>query len=407
MGYIQSGLFLSPSPLTDCDSYINTMISFKILRRSRASRARLGIITTPNGEVETPSLVPVATQAVAKTLTSEMLAETGTQIAIANTFHLHLKPGEAVVNKSQGLHKFMNWKRPLMTDSGGFQIFSLGFGRDLNLGKILKYFDGRGAGKLAVNEGRQPNSLRILEAGVFFKSPLDGRTIFMGPQESIAIQEKLGADIMFAFDECTPPTATRAYIETSLARTHRWAKISLRARQGNQALFGIVQGSRFKPLREASARFIGGLGFDGFGIGGDLGSSKATMQKILNWTLPLLPETKPRHLLGIGALDDIPRIIASGVDTFDCTIPTHYARRGIAFTSAGRLNLGSSLFLKDQEPLDSRCQCPTCLGYRRTYIAHLIRAKEITGLVLLTQHNLFYFNHFVATMRERIKRGTL
>ena len=352
-------------------------------------------------------MVPVATQASAKTLTSEMLAGTGTQVIIANTFHLHLKPGEAVVAKSRGLHKFMNWRRPIMTDSGGFQIFSLGFGRDLNVGKILKYFEGRPSANLKVAEGRQPNSIKILETGVFFKSPIDGREIFIGPRESIAIQEKLGADIMFAFDECTPPTATRAYIEASLARTHRWAQTSLNSRTGKQALFGIVQGSRFKPLRELSARLINRLGFDGFGIGGDLGSSKNSMQKILDWTLPLLDEAKPRHLLGIGSLEDIPRIIAAGIDTFDCTIPTHYARRGIAFTSAGRLNLASAIFLNDQKALDPRCQCPTCLGYRRTYISHLIRAREITGLVLLTQHNLFYFNQFVATLRERIKKGIL
>lgn len=382
------------------------MIQFSILKKSRKSKARLGILKTPHGEVETPCLVPVATQAVVKTLTAEDAAATGSQMLIANTFHLHLRPGENIVKRMGGLHPFMNWKRPLMTDSGGFQVFSLGFGRDLGVGKILKYFPG--TKKLRIREPHaQPQRVTITEDGVWFHSPLDGTKLFLGPEESIGIQEKLGADIMFAFDECTPPTASRAYAACALRRTHRWAVRSLKARRSRQALYGIVQGSRFKQLREESARFIGALNFDGFGIGGDLGHHPDDMTRIFDWIIPHLPAEKPRHLLGIGHPENLRPIIRAGMDTFDCIVPTHYARHGTAFTSRGRLNLTHAEFLRDRRPLDSRCGCRACAGYSRSYIAHLFRAREMTGFTLLTVHNLFHFHARIAALRTMIARGRL
>src|SRR3989338_11029539 len=335
-------------------------MNFKILKKSKVSNARLGFIETSHGVVETPCLVPVATQAVVKTLTSKEVEETKSQILISNTFHLHLKPGEKVIQKAGGLHEFMNWKKPLMTDSGGFQVFSLGFGQDLNLGKIINSKDRMGSDadlREQIKIGAQPKKIKIRQDGVFFRSPVDGRELFIGPKESIKIQEQIGADIIFAFDECTAPLADYEYTKNSLLKTHQWAKVCLKVKKSNQALYGIVQGGRFKDLRQESAKFIGALPFDGFGIGGEFGNNKKIMSEMLHWVIQELPEKKPRHLLGIGQLEDMEKIIKAGVDTFDCTIPTHYARRGIAFTSEGKLNLKQTKFLKKIEPLDNGCAC--------------------------------------------------
>jgi queuine tRNA-ribosyltransferase/7-cyano-7-deazaguanine tRNA-ribosyltransferase len=382
-----------------------TMIEFRILKRSKKSRARLGILKTPHGEIETPAFVPVATNATIKGLRSDEVVRTNTQILISNTYHLHIAPGEDVVKKAGGINKFMNWPRPTMTDSGGFQVFSLGFGRDLGVGKVMKSFPGKI--ERLVEKNTQPNQVRITDEGVHFRSPLTGKEMFLGPKESIGIQEKLGADIIFAFDECTPPGATRPYIVASSEKTHRWAKECLKAKRSKQALYGIVQGSHFKDLRRASAKIIGAMDFEGFGIGGDLGVSKKGTADVLRWTLPLLDKKKPRHLLGIGHLEDVELIIKQGVDTFDCTVPTHYARRGIAFTSAGRIDLGRVALLNDKDPIDAKCNCLVCTDYRRNYIAHLIRANEIAGAALLTFHNLYFFNAYVAKVREKIRRGVL
>lgn len=383
------------------------MIKFKILKKSKKSWARLGLLETPHGVVETPSLVPVATQAVVKTLTSEDVLRTKSQILISNTFHLHLKPGEKIVKAGGQLHQFMQWPKPLMTDSGGFQVFSLGFGHDLKVGKVLKYFPGTKKKEFVIEHKSQPKSVKIDEDGVHFRSPVDGRNLFLGPQESMEIQQALGADIIFAFDECTSPLTTYEYVKKSLERTHRWAKLCQKYMKSNQALFGIVQGSRFKDLRYESSTFINSLGFPGYGIGGDLGESKDAMKKILKWTIPYLDEQKPRHLLGIGHLDDMENIVKHGIDTFDCTVPTHYARRGIAFTSSGRLDMRKSKFFKDKNPLDKKCKCEVCQTYTRSYICHLLRANEITPLRLLTFHNLYYFNTFVENIRAKIKNGKL
>ena len=418
------------------------MIDFKLLKKSKKSRARIGILKTPHGEIETPALVPVATQATIKTLSSEEVLQTKSQILIANTFHLHLRSGEKIVKAAGGLHKFMNWPRPLMTDSGGFQVFSLGFGRDFGSGKILKHNANQRmytntAKKDAISVGQQPSSLKITNDGVYFNSPIDGRKIFIGPKESIKIQEALGADIIFAFDECTSPIADYEYTKKSLERTHHWAKQCFEvfshksSVNSHQSLFGIVQGGKFKDLRIESAKFIGSLSFDGFGIGGEFGDDKRIMTNMIDWAIKELPENKPRHLLGIGYLEDIPKIIKAGIDLFDCTLPTHYARRGIAFTRFGPIDLGKSQYLTDRNPLDpvrnsppqrpfgrasagaisngvnKKCACFVCQNYRRNYISHLFRAKEITGMKLLTFHNLYFFNAFVENIREGIKEGEI
>jgi queuine tRNA-ribosyltransferase len=378
------------------------MIEFAVTGQSTRSRARLGILTTPHGRIETPALVPVATQATVKTLTSEEAAATGCTALIANTFHLHLRPGADIVRKAGGLHFLMNWPQPLMTDSGGYQVFSLGFGSDHGVGKILKE-----KREEVIRLGQQPQRVKITDEGVHFKSPLDGRDLFLGPKESIDIQQQLGADIIFAFDEATSPVADEEYTAQSLVKTHRWAALCLEYKTGDQALYGIVQGGKFPHLRQASARAIGRLPFAGFGIGGEYGDDKTAMTAIIDATLAELPPEKPRHLLGIGHLDDIPKIIKAGIDTFDCIVPTHYARHGTAFTSTGKLDLKKAEFLTDQAPLDSACSCPTCAHYKRAYISHLLRAKEITALRLLTFHNLHFFNHYVASLREKIKASKL
>ncbi len=386
-------------------------MEFKILKRSKKSKARLGVLKTPHGEVETPAMVPVATQGTVKTLTSEEVAKAGTQLLIANTFHLHLKPGEELVKEMGGLQKYMNWKRPLMTDSGGFQVFSLGFGREHGMGKILK-----SKSDTRVVEGQQPKLLKITDDGVQFTSPVDGKKIFLNPEKSIKIQEALGADIIFAFDECTSPVATHEYTRVSLERTHRWALESLDAhsrlttnysRQTKSSLYGIVQGGKFKDLRQESAKFIGSQPFNGFGIGGEFGDDKKVMTDMLGWVLKELPDEKPRHLLGIGYLEDIPKVIKAGVDTFDCIVPTRYARHGTAFTASGKLDISKSVYLKDKKPLDPKCDCEVCANYSRSYIAHLFKAKEITALRHLTYHNIYFFNNFVARLRGEIRRGKI
>ena len=382
------------------------MIEFQILKKSKRSWARVGILKTPHGEVETPSLVPVATKAVIKTLTSEEVKATKTQLTISNTFHLHLKPGDQIVKKAGGINKFMNADWPTMTDSGGFQVFSLGFGHDMQVGKLLKYFPGK-TKEMAVDTGSKPKNVKITPDGVHFQSPFDGRKLFIGPKESIRFQENIGADIMYAFDECTPPLSTLEYASKSLDLTHEWAKICIDSKETDQALYGIVQGSRYKSLREKSAKFLDELDFNGYGIGGDLGESRKTMDDILSWTIPNLREGRPRHMLGIGYLEDMEIITKRGIDTFDCTVPTHFARRGIAFTNKGKLDLRQSKYLTDKNPLDKKCICTTCQKYRRSYISHLIKSNEIAGMRLLTSHNLFFFNTYIEGIRQKIKDGKL
>ncbi len=376
---------------------------FTISKKSKLSNARLGFLETDHGVIETPCLVPVATQATIKTLDASETERTKSQVLISNTFWLHLRPGEDILENAGGVHQFMNWKRPLMTDSGGYQVFSLGFMKDLGLdSKVHKKNT-----KDAILDGRQPQRLKINEDGVVFRSPINGDELFLGPKESIAIQEKIGADIIFAFDECPPPAADEAYIKKSLEKTHRWLKECVKAKKSNQALYGIVQGSRFKDLRIKSAKFVAKQKVDGFGIGGEFGVDKKEMAQMLGWIMKYLPEKKPRHLLGVGAIEDLEMIIKAGVDTFDCTIPTHYARRGVAFTSEGKLDLRQSKYLQRREPLDVNCTCEVCLHYKKDFICHMIRADELTALKLITFHNLWYFNTLIEDYRLKIKNGEL
>ncbi|MFA6494336.1 MAG: tRNA guanosine(34) transglycosylase Tgt [Candidatus Paceibacterota bacterium] len=378
-------------------------MEFEIIKRSKKSKARLGLLKTANGVVETPAFVGVATKATIKTLSTEDVERTGTQILISNTFHLHLRPGEDLVKANGGVHQFMGWKHPMMTDSGGFQVFSLGFGTDHGVGKILKKGEER-----TIEEGMQPQKIKITEKGVEFRSPVDGAKLFLGPKESIAIQEKIGADIILAFDECPSPLADYEYMKTSMARTHRWAEICLKVKKNKkQAMYGIVQGGKWEDLRKESACAIGAMGFDGFAIGGEFGYDKEGMAKMIETTLAELPNEKPVHLLGVGHPEDFEYIIKSGVDTFDCIAPTHYARHGTAFTSGGRLYMKKTVLLKDKKPLDPKCGCYVCKNYTRSYLAHLFRAGEYTGMHLVTFHNLYYLNNLAKEFREKIRKGLI
>lgn len=380
------------------------MIQFSVIKKSKKSRARIGYIKTTHGEFETPCMVPVATQATVKTLSAdEVLEKTKSKLIIANTFHLHIKPGEKTVKRNGGLHTFMQYPGSIMTDSGGFQVFSLGFGNDLQTNKIVR----EGSDIATVKKGAQPKNIKITEAGVYFRSPHDGKKIFLGPKESIKIQADLGADIIFAFDECTPPSASYEYVKQSVERTHRWLQECIKAKKSRQALYGIVQGGRYKDLRIASSQFVARQKVDGFGIGGEFGSNKKSMQAMLETVVQYLPEEKPRHLLGIGHPEDFIPIIKSGIDTFDCIAPTHYARHGTAFTSRGRLNMKHTRFKNSLAPLDPACGCEVCGTYTRSYIHHLIKAKEIIGLKFLSLHNIYFFQSTVEAIRTKIKRGLL
>jgi queuine tRNA-ribosyltransferase len=379
------------------------MFEYKILKKSKKSRARLGVIKTPHGEIETPSFVPVATRGTIRTLDNAEVEDVGAQVLICNTFHLHIEPGEKVVKKAGGLHKYMHWKKPLMTDSGGFQVFSLGFGTDHGVGKVLKQEQDK-----KIIAGSQPKSVKISHDGVRFRSPVDGKELFLGPKESIKIQETLGADIIFAFDECPSPLANAEYMRKSIDTTHRWAQECIGHKSNDkQALFGIVQGGGSKEMRIESAKIIGAMDFQGFGFGGEFGYDKKSMKKVISAVSDELPENKPRHILGIGHPEDFEIVAQGGGDTFDCIAPTHYARRGTIFTSAGRMDIKKRRYTKDFSPLDKKCKCEVCKTYTRSYISSLMRASELTGMKLATYHNLYYFNALAAQVRKRIKNGEL
>ncbi len=397
-------------------------MKFEILHKSKKSGARLGVIKTAHGEMQTPAFFPVATKAIIKTLNSQDIKEIGFEGILANTYHLHLQPGEKIVKKMGGLHKFMNWNGVVATDSGGFQVFSLGVGRDHKTSKIPSQ-------KLLKSNFNNPRSLtstvshfvKITEQGVYFKSHLDGSPQFLSPESSIKIQQDLGADIIFAFDQPASPLDDYQETENAMLRTHRWAvrclnqklvkNQKLKIKNCEQALFGIVQGGKYKSLRQVSAQFIGSLDFDGFGIGGSFGSSygdsKTNLIRSLSWVMPLLPQEKPRHLLGIGHLDDLIPAIKSGVDLFDCVYPTRMARHNTAITSLGNIDISKTIFSQDKKALDGKCQCPTCQNYTRAYLCHLFRAKETTGQRLLTYHNLWFFKQFIDNIRQKIASGKI
>jgi queuine tRNA-ribosyltransferase len=368
------------------------MFNFKIIAKDKKSRARTGVIETPHGIVETPAYTIVGTNAAVRTLKPEDLPVTGTQLIIANTYHIWRELGDRL-ESFEGLHKRMGFNGAIMTDSGGFQVFSLGFAREHGVSKVLNGESGR----------QGINLTRITDDGVFFHD--DDRELFLNPEISIGIQEKLGADIIFAFDECTSPLNDYEYNKLALARTHAWAKRCLAAKKrGDQALYGIVQGGEWRDLREESARFIGSLPFPGFGIGGSFG--KEAMLDVLRWTLPLLPEEKPRHLLGIGRIDDVFNAVELGIDTFDCVIPTREARHGSIWTIEGRYDVKKGRYAGDKKPLAKNCACPVCAsGKTRGEIRALFQAGDHEAGHLATMHNVWFFNDLMRQIRESIKEG--
>ncbi len=351
------------------------MFEYEIL--ATQGRARAGVFHTPHGDLQTPLFAPVGTQAAVKAVTPAQLAELGATLVLSNTYHLYLRPGDDLVAEMGGLHEFMSWRQPLLTDSGGFQVFSLSDTRQVD------------------------------EDGVTFRSHIDGSTHRFTPERSIAIQENLGADIIMAFDECADPYE-RAYIEQAMERTHRWAERSLAAhKRPDQALFGILQGGVFPDLREASAEFIASLGFPGHAIGGlSVGETKDEMHAMLDIVTAILPEDRPRYLMGVGTPEDLINGVARGVDIFDCVLPTRLARHRAVFSPEGRLNLMNAKFARDQRPIDETCACYTCRTFTRAYLRHLIVAKEFLAGTLLSIHNLHALIQLVEDMRGSIVDGT-
>ncbi|MBI5651766.1 MAG: tRNA guanosine(34) transglycosylase Tgt [Chloroflexi bacterium] len=399
-------------------------LTFEITSRDSHTRARAGIIHTAHGDIETPAFMAVATQATVKALTPDDLEQIGLHLLIANTYHIALRPGANQVAELGGLHAFMNWQRALMTDSGGFQVFSLGTAIRDGVGKIADIFPEENSTEsqsLNPSISQSPKSkgtplCKIDDDGVTFRSHLDGALMRLDPEISLTIQHQLGADFVVAFDECTSPLDSYEYTRVALARTHRWAERCLeqhaKTRRDYQSLFGIVQGGAYRDLREESARVIGGLPFDGLCIGGSLGKSKKEMHAILDWTIPLLPDAKPRHLLGIGELQDIVEGVARGIDLFDCAAPTRWARNGalivsreIAENPERRLNIGNARFALDRAPIDPTCDCYACKNFSRAYVHHLHRAKELTYYRLASIHNLRMLMRFTRELRAAINAG--
>jgi queuine tRNA-ribosyltransferase len=350
--------------------------SFKQLQKDKKTQARTGVIRTSHGDIQTPSFVPVGTQATVKSLTPEELNTIGVQLFFVNTYHMYLRPGIEIVKKAGGLHKFMHWNRPLMTDSGGFQVFSL---------------------------AQKASLVKITDDGVEFQSHWDGSKHFFTPESSIKWQSELGSDIHIAFDDCTPYGVNHEKAKKSLERTHAWAKRSLAAHK-NGALYGSIQGSVFEDLRKESAKFISSMDFDGIAIGGvSVGESKKEMANVLDWVAPLLPDDKPRHLLGVGEIDDIFTLIEHGIDTFDCVQPTRLARVGILYEQHSQIDITKSLYADDFGPIEKGCSCYTCKNFTRAYIHHLFHVKELLGYRLATIHNLYFIDRLVSDIRKSIQ----
>lgn len=386
-------------------------LNFSIKAQADNCAARAGIISTPHGEIQTPAFVPVGTAATVKALSPKDLQDLSVDVIFANTYHLYLRPGAATVKKLGGLHKFMNWNGPIMTDSGGFQVFSLGFGLEHGVGKIANIFPAEefSNDSTLAQEGtrrerhQKPKLVDITDEGAHFTSHLDGSRHFLNPKISIGIQEDLGADIILAFDECTSPLSDKSYTRQAMERTHRWAKESLAAKtRGDQALYGIVQGGEYEDLRHESAQFIAALPFHGFAIGGSLGKSKQDMLSVIDWTIAHLPEEKPRHLLGIGDPLDILEGVERGCDSFDCVAPTRVARNGELMTERGALNVWNAKYKEDPAPPETQCTCYTCQNFSLAYINHLFKAKEILGMQLATIHNIAFMMRFMEKIRTSI-----
>ena len=352
------------------------VIKYKLVKKDKNCKARLGVITTPHNSFDTPMFMPVGTQATVKTLTKEELEANGAKIILGNTYHLWNQPGHKIVEEAGRLHKFMNWDGSILTDSGGYQVFSLARLRD------------------------------IKEDGVTFKHHKSGAKLFLSPEIALEIQNSLGSDIMMSFDECPPITSTREYMENSVERTLRWAErgLNAHARKEDQGLFGIVQGGSFEDIRVHCAEELVKMPFDGYSIGGtSVGEPKEVQNQILDYTLPILPEDKPRYLMGVGSPGAILDAVERGVDIFDCVLPTRIARHGTAMTSHGRLILKNKEFERDFTPIDDECDCYTCKHYTKAYIRHLIKAEEILGQRLVTIHNTRFLLRLMENIREAIK----
>lgn len=389
-------------------------LEFQTLSHDPHTRARCGVLQTPHGAIHTPSFVAVGTQATVKAVGSDDLKKIGVQVLIANTYHLHLRPGEGVIAQLGGLHRFMGWDGPIMTDSGGFQAFSLGAALEHGVGKIASIFPDEVEAATRgghLSKARQGQSLvKITEEGIEFRSHLDGSPQKFTPENTIEIQKKLGADMIFVLDECTSPLHDYEYTKRAMERTHRWAVRALehfhKIADGRQAIFGIVQGGAYQDLREESARFIARLGFDGFGIGGSVGRSKEDLYRVLDWTVPLLPEKKPRHLLGIGEIEDIFHAVARGIDLFDCVAPTRMARNGALWVKDAenfRINITNAAYKTDPRPIAEDCACYTCQNFSRAYLHHLLLAKEILAMRLATIHNLYFLESLMRQIRQAIR----
>lgn len=351
-------------------------IQFEITHVCKQSGARCGILHTPHGDVETPMFMPVGTLATVKFLSPEEIKALGAGVILANTYHLWLRPGEDIVDKAGGVQKFMNYSGPMLTDSGGFQVFSLADRR------------------------------KIKEEGVTFKSHLDGSTLFLSPEKSIQIQNKIGADIIMSFDECAPYPCSYDYMKNSVERTLRWAKRGKDAHQRpeDQALFGIVQGGEYQDLREMCAKTLAEMDFPGYSIGGtSVGESKETMYKMIDYSVKYLPWEKPRYLMGVGSVDAILEGILRNVDMFDCVLPTRIARHGTLMTSQGRINIKKQDYEEDFGPLDPECDCYTCKNYSRAYLRHLFRCNEGLGSRLMSIHNLRFLLSLTEQARKAIR----
>ncbi len=384
------------------------MFSFEILAKEK--KARAGKLVTPHGSIETPAFVAVGTKATVKSISSEDLRRIGNQVIITNTYHLHLQPGEEVISKIGGLHRFMSWEGPLMSDSGGFQVFSLGAGREHGVGKVAPIFLEEQPCSGNFNSIRRKPLVKLSEEGVEFVSYLDGSLHQFTPEQVITIERKLGADIIMVLDECTSPLHDYRYTKEAMARSHRWAIRALeefrRVSDKKQALWGIVQGGAYQDLREESATFIAKQGFDGYAIGGSLGRSKEEMYQVLEWTIPFLSEERPRHLLGVGTIEDIFEIVERGLDLFDCIAPTLMAQSGTLFVKTVKgfkIHITNKKFKYDPRPIEEECRCFTCCNYSRAYLRHLFKVREPLGINLATIHNLFFLESLMRQIRTAIK----
>ena len=350
------------------------MFEFEVIKKCKHTGARAGVLHTPHGDIKTPVFMPVGTRATVKALTPDQVEQTQAQILLANTYHLYLRPGEQLVKQAGGLHSFMHWNKPILTDSGGFQVFSLG---DLR---------------------------KITEEGVQFRSHIDGSAHLFTPENVMRIEQDLGADIIMAFDECAAHDKPYAYVKDSMERTMRWAERCQKAKtRQDQALFGIVQGGMFAELRRQSARTINAMGFPGHAIGGlSVGEEKSVMYEMLEVTTPLLDEHKPRYLMGVGSPDCLIEGTARGVDMFDCVLQSRTARMGTALTSRGKMNLRNAKYAADFSPIDPECDCYACRNFSRAYIRHLVTVGEILGATLLTIHNIRFSVSLMEQMREAI-----